>query len=117
MENQSEIQKNAAADPSGITDHTFAPEDNSAKEIAEKNLTVNPGDRIAAEPQSISEKAAQIAVNVPDITGDQITVPTYFIVDEPDGSQKALHHVKDAEEISDVIRQARVDEEGNREWW
>ncbi len=117
MENQSEIQKQAAADPVGITDHTFAPEENSAKEIHDKHLTVNPGDRIADEPQSIEEKAAQIAVNVPDITGDQITVPTYFVVDEPDGTQKALHHVKDSEEISDVIRQARVNEEGERTWW
>jgi hypothetical protein len=39
------------------------------------------------------------------------------VVNEPDGTQKALHHVKDAEEISDVIRQARVDENGERVWW
>ena len=56
-------------------------------------------------------------MDVPDITGDHIKVPTYVVVDEPDGEQKALHHVKDAEEISDVIRQARTDEEGNRTWW
>lgn len=80
------------------------------------NLTVNPGDRISKEPQSIEEKAQQVAVDAPDITGDHITVPTYFIVDEPDGEQKALHHVKDADEISDVIRQARVDENGERQW-
>lgn len=83
----------------------------------EKNLTVNPGDRIADEPQSIEEKAKQVAVDSPDITGDHITVPTYFVVDHPDGHQEALHHVKDAEEISDVIRQARVDENGERVWW
>lgn len=83
----------------------------------ERNLTANPGDRIADESQSIEEKAQQIAVDSPDITGDHITVPTYFVVDEPDGEKKALHHVKDAEEISDVIRQARVDENGNRIWW
>jgi hypothetical protein len=82
----------------------------------ERNLTANPGDRISDEPQSIEEKAKQIAVDVPDITGDHVTVPTYFIVDEPDGEKKALHHVKDAEEISDMIRQARVDENGNRIW-
>ena len=82
----------------------------------ERNLTANPGDRISDEPQSIEEKAKQIAVDVPDITGDHVTVPTYFVVDEPDGEKKALHHVKDAEEISDMIRQARVDEDGNRIW-
>ncbi|MBD2612405.1 MAG: hypothetical protein RMY62_000460 [Nostoc sp. ZfuVER08] len=83
----------------------------------ERNLTANPGDRIADKSQSIEEKAQQIAVDSPDITGDHITVPTYFVVDEPNGEKKALHHVKDAEEISDVIRQARVDENGNRIWW
>jgi hypothetical protein len=51
-----------------------------------------------------------------DITGDHVKVPTYFVVDEPDGEEKALHHVKDAEEISDVIRQARTDQDGNRIW-
>jgi hypothetical protein len=82
----------------------------------EKNATVNPGDIISDEAQSVEEKAKQIAVDSPDITGEHITVPTYFVVDEPDGEKKALHHVKDAEEISDVIRQARVDEDGNRIW-
>ncbi|MBK1988368.1 hypothetical protein A0J48_012595 [Sphaerospermopsis aphanizomenoides BCCUSP55] len=94
--------------------------DNSSKErpnVKERNLTANPGDRISDEPQTIEEKAQQVAVDVPDITGEHITVPTYFIVDTPDGEKKALHHVKDAEEISDVIRQARVDEDGNRIWW
>jgi hypothetical protein len=86
--------------------------------VKERNLTANPGDRIADESQPVEEKAQQVAVDdVPDITGDRITVPTYFVVDEPDGEKKALHHVKDAEEISDVIRQARVDENGNRVWW
>ncbi|MEH1966214.1 MULTISPECIES: hypothetical protein [unclassified Nostoc] len=86
--------------------------------VKERNLTANPGDKIADEPQSIEEKAKQVAVDhVPDITGDKITVPTYFVVDEPNGEKKALHHVKDAEEISDVIREARVDENGNRIWW
>lgn len=84
--------------------------------VKERNLTANPGDRISGEPQTIEEKSKQIAVDVPDITGDHIKVPTYFIVKEPDGEEKALHHVKDAEEISDVIRQARMDENGNRIW-
>lgn len=85
--------------------------------VKERNLTANPGDRIADKPQSIQEKAKQVAVDVPDITGDWIKVPTYFVVEYPDGTKKALHHVKDAEEISDVIRQARMDENGNRIWW
>lgn len=80
-----------------------------------ESLTVNPGDRID-DSKTLEEKAKQVAVDVPDITGDHIVVPTYFVVDEPDGTQKALHHVKDAEEISDMIRQARVDEDGERQW-
>ncbi len=88
-------------------------EDNKEKEI---HRSVNPGDVISEEPQSVEEKSKQLAVDSPDITGDHITVPTYFVVEEPDGEKKALHHVKDAEEISDVIRQARVDENGNRIW-
>ncbi len=79
-------------------------------------LTANPGDRID-DTKDIDEKAEQLAVDSPDITGDHIQVPTYFVVDEPNGEQKALHHVKDAEEISDVIRQARMDENGDRKWW
>lgn len=79
------------------------------------NLTANPGDRID-NSKSLEEKAQQVAVDAPDITGDHIVVPAYFVVNEPDGTEKALHHVKDAEEISDVIRQARVDEHGNRIW-
>lgn len=82
----------------------------------ETHRSVNPGDVISDQPQSIEEKSKQIAVDSPDITGDHITVPTYFVVEEPDGEEKALHHVKDAEEISDVIRQARVDENGERIW-
>lgn len=80
------------------------------------HLTVNPGDRVPDEPMSLEEKAKQVAVDAPDITGDHIVVPTYFIVEE-NGEKRALHHVKDAEEISDVIRQARMDEDGNRTWW
>lgn len=81
-----------------------------------KSLTANPGDRID-DSKSLEEKAKQVAVDAPDITGDHIVVPTYFVVDYPDGHKEALHHVKDAEEISDVIRQARVDENGERVWW
>lgn len=80
------------------------------------NLTLNPGDRID-ESMSLEEKAKQVAVDAPDITGDHIVVPEYFVVEYPDGHKEALHHIKDAEEISDVIRQARVDEEGERTWW
>ncbi|CAD5953530.1 hypothetical protein PCC9214_02710 [Planktothrix tepida] len=89
------------------------------KEELEKNgktLTANPGDRID-ESKTLAEKAKQVAVDAPDITGDHIVVPTYFMVEYPDGERKALHHVRDAEEISDVIRQARMDENGNRIWW
>lgn len=85
--------------------------------VKEKNLTANPGDRIADKPESVEEKAQQVAVDVPDITGDHVKVPTYFVVEYPNGEKKALHHVKDAKEISDVIRMARMDENGNRLWW
>lgn len=91
-----------------------AKEEPTAKE---KNLTVNPGDIVNDESQSIEEKAKQVAVDSPDITGDWIKVPTYFIVEYPNGERKALHHVRDAKQISDVVRQARVDEKGNRIWW
>ncbi len=80
-----------------------------------KNPAINPGDRID-NSKTLEEKAQQVAVDAPDITGDHIVVPTYFVVDEPDGTQKPLHHVKDAEEISDTIRKARMDENGNQMW-
>ncbi|NEQ32967.1 MAG: hypothetical protein F6K04_18540 [Leptolyngbya sp. SIO4C5] len=83
--------------------------------IENEDLTVNPGDRVDG-PKSLEEKAKQVAVDAPDITGDHVTVPTYFVVEEGDGEKEALHHVKDAEEISDVIRQARTDEDGERNW-
>ena len=90
---------------------------NNNDEEKDTHRAVNPGDVIADEQQSVEEKSKQVAVDSPDITGDHIKVPTYFVVEEPpDGEEKALHHVKDAEEISDVIRQARVDDEGNRTW-
>lgn len=85
-------------------------------DVNKASLTANPGDRISEEQQTLEEKSQQVAVDSPDITGEQIQVPTYFVVEDTDGEEKALHHVKDAEEISDVIRQARVDEEGNRVW-
>ena len=85
-------------------------------EKPDDNATVNPGDKIKPEAQTVEEKAKQVAVDTVDITGDHVKVPTYFVVEEPDGEEKALHHVKDAEEISDVIRQARTDENGNRIW-
>jgi hypothetical protein len=77
--------------------------------------TINPGDRID-ESKTLQEKAQQVAVHAPDITGEYIVVPTYFVFNCPDGTQKALHHVKDAEAISDMIRQARIDENGNQIW-
>ncbi len=83
---------------------------------ADAPLTLNPGDRID-NSKTFEEKAKQVAVDAPDITGDHIVVPTYFIFNMPDGTQKALHHVKDAEKISDMIRLARMDENGNRIWW
>ncbi|MBD2258952.1 hypothetical protein [Pseudanabaena sp. FACHB-2040] len=98
-----------AVDPKQKAEHREALRQNP-------RMTVNPGDRID-DSKSLEEKSQQVAVDAPDITGDHIVVPTYFVVDEPDGSQKALHHVKDADEISDVIRQARTDENGERTWW
>jgi hypothetical protein len=79
--------------------------------IRERHLTVNPGDIISKEPQTIEQKAKQVAVDVPDITGDHIKVPTYFIVNYPNGETQALHHVRDAKKISDAIRQMRFEEE------
>ena len=79
----------------------------------ERNLTVNPGDIVTDESKSVEEKAQQVAVDAPDITGDWIKVPTYFIFEYPNGEKKALHHVKDAKEISDAIRLARFEEDEN----
>jgi hypothetical protein len=104
----------APNDNTGVVNQPMTPEEvdpaqkqahKAAIETAEAPLTANPGDRID-ESMSLEEKAKQVAVDAPDITGDHIVVPTYFVVDEPDGTQKALHHVRDAEEISDVVRQA-----------
>jgi len=79
--------------------------------IATKHLTANPGDIIIKQYQSIEDKAKQIAVDKYDITGSHITVPTYFVFKYPNGETKALHHVRDAKEISNLIRQMRLNEE------
>lgn len=105
--NQGETENQVTQDIGRSMDKPETPDTNDAS---------NPGDRIKPEAQTVEEKAQQVAVDAPDITGDHIKVPTYFVVDEPDGEQKALHHVKDAEEISDVIRQARTNEDGERTW-
>jgi hypothetical protein len=76
--------------------------------------TVNRGD-VIDDNKSLEEKKEQVAVDAWDPAG-HVKVPTYFPVEDENGEEKALHHVKDAEEISDVIRQARVDEDGDRKW-
>ncbi|UFP97109.1 hypothetical protein [Gloeobacter morelensis] len=43
--------------------------------------------------------------------------PKYFHWTLPDGRKIALHHVHDAGKISNLIRAARCDENGNRLWW
>lgn len=77
--------------------------------------TLNDGDRIDPT-KSLEEKQKQLAVDTADITGEHLQVPTFFVVQREDEEPKALHHIRDAEEISDVIRQARMDEDGNRIW-
>ncbi|OUC13747.1 MAG: hypothetical protein B0A82_15715 [Alkalinema sp. CACIAM 70d] len=77
--------------------------------------TLNDGDRIDPT-KSLEEKQKQLAVDTADITGEHLQVPTFFVVQQGDEEPKALHHIRDAEEISDVIRQARMDEDGNRIW-
>ncbi|MEA5447021.1 hypothetical protein VB780_00460 [Leptolyngbya sp. CCNP1308] len=100
-----------------LTPEEVSPEQRAEMKRAmkENDLVLNPGDYVDGE-KTLEEKSKQVAVDTADITGDRIVVPTYFVVDDTDGEQKALHHIKDAEEISDVIRQARVDEDGNRTW-
>lgn len=80
-----------------------------------ENQVLNSGDRVDGESQTLEEKSDKVAVDSWDVTG-HVTVPTYFVAEGEDGEKEALHHVKDAEEISDVIREARVDEDGNRTW-
>ncbi|MGB3493176.1 MAG: hypothetical protein WBA57_10635 [Elainellaceae cyanobacterium] len=110
-------QSESAVDKQPLTPEEVTPEQRQSHHdaIMNENPTVNPGDRVQ-EDKSLKEKAQQVAVNTADITGEHVVVPTYFVVDGEDGDQKALHHVKDAEEISDVIRQARTDEDGDRTW-
>lgn len=43
--------------------------------------------------------------------------PKYFHFTLPNGRKIALHHVYDAGKISNLIRAARVDENGKRLWW
>jgi hypothetical protein len=88
---------------------------NESADNQKKHKTANPGD-IIDESKSLAEKKEQTAVESWDPAG-HVEVPTYFPVEDETGEEKALHHVRDAEEISDVIRQARVDEEGDRQWW
>ncbi|MGB3298093.1 MAG: hypothetical protein WBA76_07475 [Phormidesmis sp.] len=77
---------------------------------------INPGDKEMSPDASVEEKGKKTAVAYEDALGNPIEVPTYFTVEGEDGNKEALHHVKDAEEISDVIREARVNEDGEREW-
>jgi len=77
---------------------------------------INPGDKEAPPSASVEEKSSKTAVAYEDALGNPIEVPTYFEVEGEEGNKKALHHVKNAEEISDVIREARVDENGDRTW-
>ncbi len=80
------------------------------------NLAINHPGEIPNRDQSLEEKSQQVAVDAVDFTVEHREVPTYVTVETEDGEKEALHHVKDAEEISDVIREARVDENGNRVW-
>lgn len=43
--------------------------------------------------------------------------PKFFHWTLPSGKKVALHHVHDAAKISNLIRAARCDENGNRLWW
>ena len=103
MLNYSPLKKNRSSTSAKITKEHQSGE--------RRHLTANPGDRIAEMPQTIEEKSQQVAVDAPDVTGDHIKVPTYFIVKYPNGEKEALHHVRDANKISDVIRQARFEED------
>jgi hypothetical protein len=77
---------------------------------------INPGDKEAPPSATVEEKGEKTAVAYTDMAGNPVEVPTYFVVEDESGEKEALHHVKDAEKISDVIRQARVDENGERIW-
>ena len=87
------------------------------REPNEANTThINPGDKEMPSDASVEEKGKKTAVAYEDALGNPVDVPTYFTVEGEEGKKEALHHVKDAEEISDVIREARVDEDGDRKW-
>ncbi len=43
--------------------------------------------------------------------------PKFFHWTLPNGKKVSLHHVHDAGKISNLIRAARCDENGNRLWW
>lgn len=75
--------------------------------------STNPGDRIKPN-QTLAEKANQLAVDAPDITGDRIIVPAYFIFEYPNGEKQALHHVKDAKKISFLIQQMALHENSHQ---
>ncbi|MEL6160834.1 MAG: hypothetical protein AAFR18_16635 [Cyanobacteria bacterium J06627_32] len=90
---------------------------NDPREPNEKGTKhINPGDKEEPVSTSVEEKGEKVAVAYEDALGNPVEVPTYFTVEGEDGEKEALHHVKDAEEISDVIRQARVNEDGERTW-
>ncbi|MEL7071280.1 MAG: hypothetical protein AAGN15_21890 [Cyanobacteria bacterium J06581_3] len=93
------------------TDNTDPREPNEAN-----TAHINPGDKEASPDASAEEKGNKTAVAYEDALGNPVEVPTYFTVEGEEGNKETLHHVKDAEEISDVIRQARVDEKGDRVW-
>lgn len=77
---------------------------------------INPGDKESPPETSVEEKGERVAVEYQDALGNDVEVPTYVVAEGEDGEKKAMHHVKDAEEISDTIRQARVNEDGERTW-
>lgn len=77
---------------------------------------INPGDKEAPPGTPVEEKGEKVAVEYEDALGNDVEVPTYFVAEGEEGKKEALHHVKDAEKISDVIREARVDEDGERTW-
>ncbi|MGD1896460.1 MAG: hypothetical protein ACFB16_05835 [Phormidesmis sp.] len=93
------------------TDNTDLREPNEAG-----TAHINPGDKEMSPDASVEEKSQKTAVAYEDALGNNTEVPTYFPVEGEDGEKEALHHVKDAEEISDVIREARVNEAGERTW-
>jgi hypothetical protein len=88
----------------------------SEKTVDESTDHINKGDREAPPSASIEEMKEQVAVAYQEF-GSDVEIPAYFTIEDKEtGEEKALHHVKDAEEISDVIRQARVNEDGARVW-